>query len=74
MEAVRQDCPGHFLPDRTLIEALLIGGGTLAEFCECVAVSVASHVDDSDYGSLAAYDSKMMTSRKFCLAVSMKNK
>ena len=77
MEAVRQDCPRQFLPDKTLIDALLLGGGSLSKFCECVAARVASQLDDSDHGNinaLTAYNSKLMASRTFCLAVSSKIK
>ena len=41
MEAVRQDCPRQFLPDKALIDALLLGGGSFSKFCECVAARVA---------------------------------
>lgn len=74
LEAMRQDCPAQYLPDKRLIDLLLMDGRKLSDFCECLAVRVASQLDEADFGKAAAIDAKVKASRAFCLVVPMKNK
>jgi hypothetical protein len=72
LEAMRRDCPAQTLPDKNLVDALLIGDGNLAAFCECLAVRFSSQIDDTDSGNETTIDAKLADSKRFCLAISMK--
>lgn len=72
LEATRRDCPTHSMQNKALIDALLIGGGDLSKYCECVAVRFATQLDDADYGNEKTTTSKWVSSQKFCLAASIK--
>jgi hypothetical protein len=74
LKTTREDCPTQFVKNKQVIDLLLIGGGTLPEFCECFAVRIASQLDDSDYGDAKAVAEKWGDSQNFCLAVSLTNK
>jgi hypothetical protein len=74
LETVRSDCPAQMMKNKEFIDLLLMSGGTLAKFCECLAVRVAAQLDDADYGNAKAVASKWTESQKFCLAVSIDDK
>jgi hypothetical protein len=74
LEAVRKDCAPQNLPDKKLIDALLVSGGNITDFCECLAVRFTSQVDDEDSGHEETLEAKMIASKRFCLAVSMRAK
>jgi hypothetical protein len=74
LKATREDCPTQFIKDKQFIDLLLIGGGTLPGFCECLAVRIAAQLDDADYGNATAVAKKWADSQNFCLAVSLTNK
>jgi hypothetical protein len=69
LEAMRKDRPSQNLPDKNLIDALLVGGGNLTDFCECLAVRFTSQVDDGESGNEETLDAKMIASKRFCLAL-----
>jgi len=62
------------MKNKQFIDLLLMAGGKLANFCECLAVRVATQLDDADYGNAKAVASKWTESQKFCLAVSVGDK
>lgn len=72
LETTRRECPAQFLQDKQFIDTLLLVGGDLTNFCECLAVRFASQLDDADAGNEPAVTTKFEASRKFCLAVSIK--
>jgi hypothetical protein len=72
LEVTRKDCPSQFMHDKKFIDALLIGGGNISGFCECLAVRFVAQLDDADYGNEASVAAKWGSSAKFCLAVSIK--
>lgn len=74
LETTRKTCPAHFMQNKQFIDLLLISGGNLAEFCECMAVRFSAQLDDADYGKESALEAKWKASGDFCLAVSMKKK
>ena len=74
LKATREDCPTQLIKDKQFIDLLLIGGGTLPSFCECLSVRFASQLDDADYGNSKILAKKWADSQNFCLAVSLSNK
>jgi hypothetical protein len=74
LKTTREDCPTQFIKNKQFIDLLLIGGGSLPGFCECLAVRIASQLDDADYGDAKAIAQKWADSQKFCLAVALTNK
>jgi hypothetical protein len=72
LETTRRDCPVQIMQDKKLIDALLIGGGNLTNFCECLAVRFATQLDDADAGNETVITAKFEASRKFCLVASIK--
>ena|SRR2546423_774921 len=74
LKATRDDCPAQFLKNKQFIDMLLMGGGTLPAFCECLAVRIASQLDDADYGDQKAIARKWSDSQNFCLAISIASK
>jgi hypothetical protein len=74
LNTTREACPTEFMKNKPFIDLLLIGGGTLPGFCECLAVRFASQLDDADYGDAKALATKWADSQNFCLAVSLINK
>jgi hypothetical protein len=72
LEVTRRDCPAQSMQNKSFIDALLIGGGELAKYCECLAVRFASQLDDTDYGNEKTTTAKWVASQKFCLAASIK--
>ena len=71
LEATRRNCPSQFMQDKKFIDLLLIGGGNLTNFCECLAVRFATQLDDADYGNESSVMTKWAASQKFCLAVTL---
>jgi hypothetical protein len=74
LEMTRQTCSAQFLQDKPFIDLLLIGGGRLPEFCECLAVRFAAQVDDADFANAKAIATKWADSKNICLAISLKTK
>jgi hypothetical protein len=74
LETTRKSCPAQFMQNKQFIDILLISGGNLADFCECMAVRFSAQLDDADYGNEKALTAKWEASSNFCLAVSMKKK
>jgi hypothetical protein len=72
LRMTREHCPTDFLKNKRFIDLLLIRGGTLTSFCDCLVPRFASQVDDADYGNENALARKWADSVKFCLAVSIK--
>jgi hypothetical protein len=72
LEVTRRDCPLQSMQNKSLIDTLLIGGGELSKYCECLAVRFSSQLDDTDYGNEITTSAKWFASQKFCLAVSIK--
>lgn len=73
LAAMRQNCPAQYLPDKKLIDLLLMDGRKLSDFCDCLAVRIASQLDEADFGNGAAIEAKEEASRKFCLVAAMKS-
>jgi hypothetical protein len=71
-DATLRNCPTESLKDRRLIDVLVIGGGNLANFCECLATRFAGQVDDADYGNENALNRKWADSRNLYLVTSIK--
>ena len=72
LETTRKTCPSTFLRHKQFIHQLLIGGGNLPDFCECMAVRFASQLDEADHGNKEIVLAKWAESQKFCLAASLK--
>src|SRR3954453_15044048 len=70
LRMTREHCPTDFIKNKRFIERLLIGGGTLNSFCDCLAPRFASQVDDADWRNETALERKWADSQRFCLAVS----
>jgi hypothetical protein len=74
LQTVRSTCPVQMMQNRQFIDLLLIGGGNLPDFCECLAVRVTAQLDDADYGNAKTVAAKWKDSQNFCLAVSVSDK
>ena len=72
LEVTRRDCPAQSMRDKSLTDALFLGGGELNKYCECFAVRFSSQLDDTDYGNEKTTIVKLLASQKFCLAASIK--
>jgi hypothetical protein len=71
-DVIRRTCPTESLKDKQLIDVLVIGGGNLANFCECLATRFAAQVDYAEYGNENALNRKWADSRNLCLVMSIK--
>jgi hypothetical protein len=71
-DVIRRDCPTVSLNNKQLIDVLLLGGGDLPTFCECLSTRFTAHLDDADYGNEDALGKKYRASQIFCLGMSTK--
>jgi hypothetical protein len=74
LRTVRSSCPAQMMQNKQFIDILLVGGGNLPNFCECLASRFSTQLDDADYGNGKAVTAKWTESQDFCLAVSLSDK
>jgi hypothetical protein len=74
LKSVRNSCPAQMMENKHFIDILLVGGGNLPNFCECLALRFSAQLDDADYGNGKAMMAKWTESQDFCLAVSLSEK
>jgi hypothetical protein len=74
LQTVRDTCPGQMMQNKQFIDILLMSGGKLPNFCECLALRFSTQLDDTDYGNAKAVAAKWKASQEFCLAASISDK
>jgi hypothetical protein len=72
LEVTRRDCPAQMLENKQLSDALLMRGGDIASFCECVAVRFVSQIDYTDSGNEVSTGLKWKGAQAVCLGASKK--